>query len=121
MNEELLYKISILEQEAKKMEESIKAVNEQISEFESLKSSISSLDKDVLAGLGKGIYFKSQVQDQDFLVNVGCNILIKKNKEQAVQIVDKQIKELEQLKLRLLENVEHLNKQMSGLVEKASS
>ncbi|MCX6748498.1 MAG: prefoldin subunit alpha [Candidatus Pacearchaeota archaeon] len=118
-NEELLYRITILEQEAKKMEENIKAVNEQISEFETLKLSLKSIDKEILAGLGKGVFIKSQVEEEDFLVNIGCGILVKKSKAQASEIIDKQIKEMEELKVKLLGHIEHLNNEMSSLVEKA--
>ena len=120
-NEELLYQISLLEQEAKNMEDNIKAVNEQISEFETLKLSLGSLDKEILAGLGKGIFLKSKVEDGSLLVNVGCNILVKKNKTQASSIIDKQIKEMEELKIKLVSHIEHLNNELNSLVEKASN
>ncbi len=120
-NEELLCRISLLEQEAKKLEENIKAVNEQIAEFETLKLSLASLDKEILAGLGKGIFVKSKVEDESLLVNVGCNILLKKSKAQASAIIDKQIKEMEELKLKIISHIEHLNIEMSSLVEKASN
>ena len=119
-NEELLYRISMLEQEAKKVEEDIKSLNGQITEFESLKLSLASLDKDILAGLGKGVYFKSKAEDSNLLVNVGCNILVKKNKAQTSQLVDKQIKNIEELKLKLLEHIELLNKEMGNLISSVS-
>lgn len=121
MNEELLYKISLLEQEAKKLEENIKSINTQVQEFESIKSSLFGLDKELLAGLGKGIYFKSQALENDLLVNIGCNILVKKSREETSKLIDNQIKELEQLKLKLLEHIENLNKEMGNLIGKAQS
>jgi len=122
--EELLFRLSMLEQEAKKLQEQIELINQQQEEFEILKGSLKKIDsskeKEFLASLGKGIFIKSEIKDKKLFVNVGEGIVVKKKPEEAIEIIDKQIKELNKLRVSLMEQLENLNSEMRKLVESVS-
>ena len=124
--EELLFRMSMFEQESKKIQEQIQLVNQQIQEFEVLKLSLDALDKikekeskEILANLGKGIFFNSQVTDKNLFVNIGCGIVVKRKPQETKEIVDRQIKQLEEIKGTLLQEVQHINMQMQQVIEQA--
>lgn len=119
--EEYLYRLSLLQEEANKLEEQINIVNQQINEFEILKLSLEKIDegREILAGLGKGVFVKSETKEKELFVNVGCGIVVKKNIQDTGEIVDKQIKQMFQLKVNLLHQIEQINIELQNLVERA--
>ena len=104
--EELLIKLSLLEQQANEQAERIQAVDSQINELESLKLSLKKMEKskgrEMLAPLGRGIFLKTEVKDDKVFVNVGHKTLVKKTFPEAAEIVDTQVREMENLKHQLI-------------------
>lgn len=119
--EEYLFKFSMLEQEANKINENLQIINQQIAEFEVLKLSLRNIikDKEMLAGLGKGIFVKSEIKDKELFVNIGSGIVVKKSPEEACKIIDRQILQIAELKQNLLNEIEKINFKMQALVEEA--
>lgn len=120
-NEELIMKLSVLQQEAGKIEEQIQLVNQQIQEFENLNESLNKFEngKEMLAGLGKGVYFKCRTEDDKLLVNIGENVILKKTGKETVDIVNKQIINLERFKENLLGQIEKINLELQRIVSEA--
>jgi prefoldin alpha subunit len=122
-NEELLIKLSMLEQQANEQAEKIQMIDGQISELEILKMSLVKMEKskgkEMLAPLGRGIFLKSEVKDDRVFVNVGAKILVKKTFPDAVEIVDGQVMEMEGIKHQLMHNIEAINGQLTSLMAEA--
>jgi len=122
-NEEILIKLSMLEQQANEQAEKIQAIDNQISELESLKFSMGKIEKtkgkDMLAPLGRGIFLKTEVKDDKVFVNVGSRTLVKKTFKEAGEIIDTQIREISQIKHHLMHNIEEINMQLQKLLEEA--
>lgn len=120
-NEELIMKLSVLQQEAGKIEEQIQLVNQQIQEFEGLKSSLEKFEngQEMLAGLGKGVYFKCKTEDDKLLVNIGENVVLRKTRKETAKIIDKQILNLEKFKENLLNQIEKINLELQKIVSEA--
>ena len=125
MNEELLMKLSMLEQQANEQAEQIQAIDNQISELESLKLSLSKMEKskgkEMLAPLGRGIFIKTEVKEEKLFVNVGSKTLVKKTPKETAEIIDNQIKEMGRVKAHLLGNIEQINQSLSGLINEAQN
>ena len=124
-NEENILKLRFLEQQANELEEKIKLVNQKISEFEILEISLNKIknseNKEILASVGEGIFTKTKLQEKKFIINVGAKIFLEKNPEEANEIVEKRIKELEEVKGHLLMNIETISKEMEKLVREIES
>jgi len=121
--EDYLIKLSMIQQQAEKLQEQVQIVNQQIAEFEILNSSLDKIEKskekEILANLGKGIFIKSEIKDKELFVNVGQGIVVKKRAEETIHIINKQVRELEELKANLLGEIEQINFQLQELLEEA--
>ena len=123
--ENYLLKLSILEQEANKIQEQMQLINQQILELESLKTGLEKLNledkkkNEILAPLGKGIFVKSEIKESDLFVNLGSGIILKKKPKETSEIIEKQVKELENLKIILSDNIAQINFQLQNLVLEA--
>ena len=65
-----------------------------------IKSSLEDLKEgsDLLIPIGAGIYAKAKLTDADeFLVNVGSNVIVKKSINEVKEMIDKEIEEIEKL------------------------
>ncbi len=123
-NQEYLYKLSMLEQQASQLQEQIQQINQQVSEFEILKSSLFTIskeknNKEILSPLGRGIFFTSQLKDKKLLVSVGANIVLKKSPQEAGKIINKQISSLNEIKQNLISDLEKLNHQLREIILQA--
>ena len=123
VKEELLIQLSMMEQQANEQAEKIQAIDNQISELESLKLSLKKMEKskgrEMLSPLGRGIFLKTEVKDEKVFVNVGSKTLVKRTFPEAAEIVDTQVKEMENLKHQLMHNIEEINQALAGLLEEA--
>jgi prefoldin alpha subunit len=121
--EEYLIRLGMLEQEANKLQEQFQLVEQQIQEFEILRLSLEKLDeteeKAILANLGRGIYFKTELKDKNLFVNVGNGIVLRKTPQETVEIIEKQINQLQNLRQNLEKQIGNMNLQVQDLVESA--
>ena len=59
-------------------------------------------DKKTLVPLGAGIFLESELKKpKDVVMNVGSNILVKKDFDSSIKILDKQIEELKNIQSQL--------------------
>jgi prefoldin alpha subunit len=80
----------ILNLEFKKNE--LKIVSESLDEIKEKKG------KDILVPLGSGVFLRGNlVDDKKVLVNVGSNVVIEKNIDEAKEIINAQIEEIEKV------------------------
>jgi len=120
--EELLIKLSLFEQQARQLEEQIQQIDSQIKEFEVFSSSIKNLGeqgskgKEILAPIGKGIFGKVKLEEDKFFVNVGEGVFLKKNPEQAVEIINNQIDKLKKSRIELIEAVGKINLELDKIM-----
>jgi prefoldin alpha subunit len=116
-NEELIMKLSMLQQQAEKLEEQINLVNQQISELEELKLGLEEIrEGEILANIGKGIFIKAEVKSRELYVNVGDKKIVKKDVRGTKELVDKQIVKMQELKSNLLDEIQKVNKELHGLI-----
>lgn len=111
----------MLQEEGKRIEEQISLVNGQLLEFEQLLDGLERIEKDkngeILAGLGKGIYVKSEIKEKELFVNIGNGVVLKKSNSETRKIIEKQIVQLDEVKQHLLNEIEKINLQLHFLVE----
>jgi prefoldin alpha subunit len=122
-NQNYIIQLSMIQEEGKKLEEQLNIVDSQIKEFYSLKESLDSLkdikDNKFLSSLGRGVFVESKVNSNEFFVNVGNNVVLRKSSEETKEIIDKQIKELNNIKSQILATIENLNLELQNIIEQA--
>lgn len=119
--EEIILKLSMLEQKSEEIKQQIEAVESQISELESLRLSLKKIEKnrEMLASMGRGIFLKTEIKDDKLFVNVGNKTLIKKTPSETIEIIDAQTKEMENIKRNLLGAIEQINANLAEIFEEA--
>ena len=121
-NQEQFMKMQMLGQEAEKIDQQIQAIDQQITEMNAVKESITNLesnknkDREILANLGKGVFVKAELKGNDFFVNVGKEVLLKKNGKDLIKIFDEQITRLNSGKEEFNLRIAQLQMEMQGFL-----
>jgi prefoldin alpha subunit len=125
--QELFMRMNMLGQEAEKIEQHMQAIDQQIQELASVKQSIEAIkdekekNKEILANLGKGIFVKSQIKDNELFVNIGNETVVKKTPEQTMQIIDEQTARMLAGKQEMTLRIEQLQSEMQSILAEAQS
>jgi len=122
IDQRILMQLAGLEQEVKQLEEKLMLIDQQITEMQRLDIDLEEIEKnkekDILAGLGKGIFIKAKTGDKNLLVDVGSGIIVKKNIKETKQIIKEQIKKMQEFKLMLINGIEDTKQNMRNIIEK---
>jgi len=119
-SQELMMRASLIEKHLHELNDRADYVSQQIYELEEFKNNLKFLkdakNKEVLASLGKGLYLKSSCQDNNFFVNVGAGIVLKKTPEETAEIITSQVKNLHEAKTSLLASLEVYQRLMNQAI-----
>ena len=109
-SQETLMQLAELEQQMNQLEQRLALIDQQAVEMQTLELNLDQIakgkEKQILAGLGKGIFIKANLEDKNnkkLIVDVGSNVLIKKSIPEAKEIIKEQIKKIFEFKQILLE------------------
>lgn len=83
----------------------LKRIDEDLTEFEKIKQ-----DSKMFFSIGPGIFAEGSITNKDLLLNVGSNISVRKSIPETKVLISTQVKELEELLLRMQEDI-----QLTGL------
>jgi len=121
--QENMYKLSIFEQQINQLEQQLQAVNQRIVELSNLNLGLDDLknskDKKIMAGIGKGMFIKAKILDDNLLVDIGGKNLVKKTIPQAQKLISKQVEKLSEIKKQIEDSIEELAKKISEVIEKS--
>ncbi|MBU0930175.1 MAG: prefoldin subunit alpha [Nanoarchaeota archaeon] len=79
----------------------LKKIDEDLSEFEKVKE-----DSKMFFSLGPGIFAEGTINSKDLLLNVGSSISIKKSIPETKTLIGTQVKELDELLLKMQEDMQ---------------
>ena len=105
--DQLLYLLELYEAQAKTLNDQLRLIELQLTEFKSAKELLDSLptmslDKEVLFPIGGGVYIKGKVADSEtVLLDVGADVLSESSVKDAADIATKSINELTDAKSKL--------------------
>jgi len=106
--------LQLIDTQVREIEKELSALENRNSELIKLKASLENLGK-VKAGaktyapLGLGIYAQGTVSDnKEVLVNVGANVIVKKDLESAKELLSSQLHQAEDVILKLAQNLQTL-------------
>ena len=104
----------MIEQELRQIEKQIILLHQQLLEFRNLEENIEELknikpETEMLSQIGAGIFIKSKIEDSNnLLMNIGANTAVLKTREEAMEIVKKQIEQINSILLRMQEEFQRL-------------
>jgi|TARA_B100000315_G_scaffold101489_1_gene93253 prefoldin alpha subunit len=122
MNQELMFELEGLNKQSQENEERLKIVEQQIAELQGFEKNLGELEtnknKEVLASLGKGVFIKADLREEDLFVEVGSGILVKKSLGDSKKIAEQQNRKLLEMKTQLLSENESISEKMRKALEK---
>jgi len=106
-----------LNQNLMNLKNQIETINLQIIELNHLKIGLTELkdvkDKQTFIPLGNGVFLETVInQPKGLLMNVGSNILVKKDFESTGKLIEKQIGDLNSINLQLNHEIEKIEKNL---------
>jgi len=123
--QELLMKFQFFEQQMRMMQEQLSVIERESAEMNSMKSDLDEVPKSVgvefLAPMGKGIFAKSKMTDDELIVDIGNNLLVKRSVPETQKIIEVQVKKLEEIRGDLNKNLEEIHEEMGKLIQEAQS
>lgn len=115
-----MIQLQMIQQEAQQLEQQLQAIEQHLSEMSNLKQGLEELDKsdekEILAGLGKGIYIPAEIKTKKLRVEVGKGNFVNKTIPETLKIVDEQLEKLEQVKTQINGRVSQLQVDMNSLM-----
>jgi len=119
--QELLFKLSMFEQQIQQIQQQLNAIEQGIVELSSLNLGlgeiIGSEGKEIFAPVGKGIFAKTKLLSEDLIMDVGGKNFVKKSIPETQKIVKEQIKRLDEVKKELNENLEVTSEELNRLIK----
>src|SRR3972149_5505795 len=114
-NQEIIFKLSMFEQQLQQLQQQLHAVENGIAELQSLHLGLDelpgSVDKDIRARIGRGIYAKAKITSEELIVNVGENNFVNKSIPETKKMIEEQISKLREVEKELEGSLEETNKE----------
>ena len=121
--QELLFKLSVFEQQIRQLQQQINSIDEGMVELESLYVGLDEMKnsngKESFSPIGRGIFVKSKIISEDLLVDVGGRNFVKKSVEETKGMIKKQIEKLDEIRKDLNNNLFEIGKEAEKLIGKA--
>jgi prefoldin alpha subunit len=121
--QELIFKLSMFEQQIQQLQQQLQAVEESVIDLKTLNFGLDELkgskDKEVMAPLGRGIFIKTKVLSEDLTIDVGGRNFVKKTIPETKEIIEEQVKKLGKVKKELDEKLEEINLELTKTIIEA--
>jgi len=118
-----ILEINVMENRLRQLEQSLNIIDQQIMEQQMLQLNIDELKKvkkgqDMLFPLGRNLFVKGKLEDNELLINIGNGIVVKKEGEKAKDIVERQKLQLVGIREEIAREVERILNEIS-LIERS--
>lgn len=120
--QELMFKLSMFEQQIRQLQQQIQAVEQGIVEINNLSIGLEELKgsegKEIFAPIGRGIYAKAKLLSEELTVDIGGGNFVKKSIDDTKNIISEQIKKLQDVKKDLNDNLEKVSQEIEKVMIK---
>ena len=121
--QELLFKLSMFEQQIQNLQQQLRAVEEGMIDISALKVGLDEIKdavgKEIMAPLGRGIFVKAKIDSDELLVDIGGRNLVKKSVPETKEIIEDQLKKLEEIRKQLNVKLEETDKELTKAITEA--
>jgi len=115
--QELMMKFQMFEQQIEHLNAQLQAVEEGIIEMSSLNLSLVDLKgkkgTEIYSPIGRGIFVKAKLESEELLVDVGEKNFVKKSIDETRNIIEEQIKKLEEVRVELGNELRKIDKELT--------
>ena len=122
-NQELMMKMQMFEQQMRQMQEQMQAIEQGMNDLMTLDLGLEELKgktgKEIMAPIGRGIFAKAKLISEELIVDVGGQNLVKKSIDGTKEIINDQLKKLEQVREDVRGNMEQAGQEMQGMIMEA--
>jgi len=107
-------------QQLQQLEQQIGSIEQQRMDLTSLNENIVELQKlkkvKIHTPLGAGVFLESEVQEvNDVLLGVGSGVIVKKDVNSAIKIIQRQIEELGKISIQMQQELDNLTKHLEEM------
>lgn len=119
--QEKYIEMKTIEEQMKQIQQQAATLEQQLVELMGVKQSLEDFKKankgdEILIPVSPGIFAKAELKDnKEFLVNVGANIIVKKDIESTKKLMDKQIEEIRGLHSTVMMQIQRLALKASSI------
>ena len=119
--QELYAELQELNQNVKHFQNQLDAITQQLLELAATSSSLEELNKievgkEIFVPLSSGIFVKAGIKDtSNLLVNVGANVVVKKDVISTKKLIQKQMDELKKIQNQMITDLEKMLSHASNL------
>lgn len=119
-NQELLFKLSMFEQQIQQLQQQLQAVEEGLIDMNTLNVGLNEIEnsqgKEILAPLGRGIFVEAKLISDRLTVDVGGKNFVKKSVKDTQEIIENQIQKLHEIKEELNDKMEEINEELTRAI-----
>ncbi len=120
MDQQLIWKASILEKQVREIEEKVVFLDNQILELEKFLEQLNYMEKneskDMLSSIGRGLYLKTSLEDRHLFVEVGAGVIVKKTPKEVANILENQIKRFREARMHLSAQIEMYHRNLEEAI-----
>lgn len=112
--QELYMEYQVIEQHIKQMQKQLELVTHQLIDINITNNSLDEFDKidtkkEVFVPLSSGIFAKANIKDtSDLLVNVGANVVVKKDIASTKRLIQDQMEEIKKIQKQMVDELEKM-------------
>lgn len=121
--QELMFKLSMYEQQIQQLQQQLQAIEQSIVEMTSLNIGLDELvgskGKEIMAPLGRGIFARTKLVSEDLTVDIGEKNLVKKSIPDTKKIIEEQINKLEEVKTSINNSLDKLSEELTKTMMEA--
>ncbi len=119
--QELMFKLSMYEQQIQQLQQQIQAIEQGIIEINSLGLGLEELKgsegKEIFAPIGRGIYAKAKLLSEELTVDIGGGNFVKKSIDDTKKLINEQIQKLKDVKKDLEDNLEKVGQEVEKVLK----
>ncbi|MFH1608140.1 MAG: prefoldin subunit alpha [archaeon] len=123
--QELMFKLSMYEQQIQQLQQQSQAVEHAVIDMNllslGLEEMVGKTGKEILAPVGRGIFAKTQLLDEELIVDVGGKNFVTKSIPETKKIIDDQIKKLEDVKVDLNNSLEKVGEELMKVYQEGQA
>ncbi len=117
MNQDLERKFKVFERQIMQIQEQLQAVEQAVEDMNKVSKGILELEgktgEEIFAPIGRGIYVKAKLLEENLLVDVGEKNLVNKSIKETEKIISDQRVKLEEIHEELQKELESINEELT--------
>ena len=119
--QEIYTEFQVVEQHINQLQKQLEVVTHQLLELNATSNALDEFDKitvskEIFVPLSSGIFAKADIKDtSELLVNVGANVVVKKDVATTKKLIEKQMEEIKRIQKQMIQELENMTHHAANL------